>query len=205
MDAANNIILVGFSGTGKTLVGQDVARTLGWEFVDMDSQIEHRAGKSVRRIFTEDGEQAFRLLEKKVLHEVCSGRSRVVSTGGGVVVDPGNRELMLTRGFVVCLDAQPETIYGRLVGNDANPVEERPLLSGPDPLERIESLKAARQACYSEAHRMVPTDDLTVEETALEVVRAWRLFDPSAACTDSRGPGRRPAAPGGRPPGQWRI
>ena len=61
----------------------------GWEFVDMDSQIERRAGKSVCRIFTEDGEEAFRVLEREVLHEACSSRSRVVSTGGGVGGGPG--------------------------------------------------------------------------------------------------------------------
>ena len=120
------------------------------------------------------------------------------------MVDPGNREIILARGFVVCLDARPETIYRRLAGNDANPVEERPLLSGPDPMERIVSLKAARQAWYCTAHRTVHTDNLTVQETAMEVIRAWRLFDRSAGSTDAPGRINRPASPGRRPRGQGR-
>ena len=173
MSSAENIILVGFSGTGKTLVGREVARILGWQFLDTDAQIEGRAGKAVGRVFAEDGEPSFRLLEKEVLQEVCSGQGRVVSTGGGAVVDPENLELMLGRGFVVCLDALPETIQGRLAGNDEDTVEARPLLEGPEPLERIRDLKNQRQGFYSAAHRTIHTDNLTVEQTAQEVVNAF--------------------------------
>ena len=174
MSPPNNIILVGFSGTGKTLVGREVARVLGWEFFDTDAEIEVSAGKPIHRIFEDEGEPAFRLMEKRVLNEVCSTQQRVISTGGGAIIDPDNQQLMLRHGLVICLDAFPETIYGRLGGNDEDPVEDRPLLSGPDPLEKIKALKASRQAHYSVAHRTVPTDNLTLEETAGEVVKAWR-------------------------------
>ncbi len=178
MNVPDNIILVGFSGTGKTLVGQEVARLLGWEFIDTDAEIEGSVGKSVRHIFAEDGESAFRALEKRALREACSGGDRVISTGGGAPVDPENRELMLSSGHVVCLDALPETIHGRLVDNDSNTLEVRPLLSGPDPLERIKALKSQRQGCYSSAaHRIVATDNLTVEQVAGEILRSLRALE----------------------------
>jgi shikimate kinase len=166
-----NIILVGFSGTGKSQVGREVSRLLGWEFVDTDEAIERMAGKPVRRIFAEEGEPAFRDLEKRALREACGGQGRVISTGGGAPVDPENRCLMLGAGLVVCLDASPETIYARLMGNGGDPAEERPMLAGPQPLERIRTLRKARRSCYGAAHRTVNTDGLTVEETAREVLR----------------------------------
>ena len=177
MNVPDNIILVGFSGTGKTLVGQELARLLGWEFIDTDAEIEGRVDKSVQCIFAEDGESAFRVLEKRALREACSGDHRVISTGGGAPVDPGNRELMLDRGYVVCLDALPETIHSRLVADDSNPLAVRPLLSGPESLERIKGLKSQRQECYSAARRTVATDNLTVEQVAREILRSLRVLE----------------------------
>ena len=176
MSFPDNIFLTGFSGTGKTLVGREVACLLGWEFFDMDAEIEARAGKPVSRIFAEDGESVFRTMEKSILREVCHGHGKVVATGGGSVVDPENRELMLASGAVICLDALPETIYHRLTADGVGQVESRPLLSGPEPLEGIKYLKASRQANYSTAHRKVDTDGLTVEKVAREVVDAWRAL-----------------------------
>ena len=170
-----NIFLVGFSGTGKTIVGREVARLLGWEFVDTDGEIERKAEKPVRRIFAEDGEPAFRLLEKQALQDACSDGDRVVATGGGIVVDQENRQLMLGRGYLVCLDAHPETIFSRLTGDGENSATERPLLSGPNPLERIRALKASRQVYYDTAHCTVRTEGITVERVAQEVVKACRL------------------------------
>jgi shikimate kinase len=181
-------------GTGKTQVGWEVARLLGWELVDTDVEIESRAGKPIRQIFAEDGEPAFRLLEKQVLQQVCSAANspgnKVVSSGGGMMADPENRELMLSSGLVVCLDALPETIYNRLAGDNsspnsnpqANPLQERPLLSGPDPLARIREIKDGRRVHYMKAHCTIPTDNLTVEQAAQEVVRMWQ-----AAKDDSGG------------------
>lgn len=173
--ASDNIILVGFMGTGKTLVGREVARLLGWDFVDTDTEIEQRAGKSVPRVFADDGETSFRSLESKVLSEACSGKHRVVSAGGGAIVDSENRKLMLDRGAVVCLDAEPETIYARLTCDDMDGVSARPLLSAPDPLKRIQELKSERQDFYSAAHFTVTTDELTVEEVAQKVLRSLNL------------------------------
>ena len=176
MSPPNNVILVGLSGTGKTQVGQEVARLLGWDFIDTDAEIESREGRPIHQIFTEDGEPAFRLLEKLALQEACAGQATVVSTGGGAVIDPDNRKLMLRRGYVVWLDADPETLFSRLSAGGNVLFESRPLLSGREPLDRIKALKSQRQSYYSEAHLTVHADGLTVQQTALEVMEAWRRF-----------------------------
>lgn len=173
---AANIVLTGFSYTGKTKVGQEVARMLAWSFVDADEEIVRLSGKPVGEIFAQDGESRFRELEREVLERACRGNDTVISTGGGAIMDAANRELMLSSGVVVCLEAKPATIYQRLLRDaeaDTGQVV-RPLLAGPEPLRRIEWLKESRQAYYALADWTVHTDNLTIEEAAEEVVRGWR-------------------------------
>ena len=185
-DTRSRIILTGFSGTGKTAVGRRVARALGWAFADTDELIVGRAGKPIERIFAEDGEAAFRALEREAIAETCRGGDVVASTGGGAIVEDENRALMLDAGLLVCLDARPETIYARLLRAPAEGGAEamvRPLLTaaaGQDPLECIESLKRERQSAYALAHWTVSTDNLSVEQCAQEVLRAWRRIGAAA-------------------------
>ena len=174
-----NIILTGFSGTGKTATGREVAHLLGWPFVDTDSEIVGRTGKGIEEIFDEDGEAVFRHLEAEVLAEVCARRGAVIAAGGGANIDPANRELLLRSGVVVCLEATPDTIQSRLfpphpIAGDGAAV--RPLLGGPSPRQRIDRVKEARQPAYALAHWTVHTDSLTVEEAAREVIRAWDVM-----------------------------
>lgn len=179
----DNIILVGLSGTGKSSVGERVALTLGWNLVDMDSDLEAQTGKSVPRMFSEDGEASFRRMEKELLERICQENGQVISTGGGVIIDEENRRLVLDRGLVVCLEASPETICQRL-SEEGESGTERPLLSGSDPLERIRALKTERQGYYSIAHHTVNTESLTVDEVASAVVGLYRELaanDPGAA------------------------
>jgi shikimate kinase/3-dehydroquinate synthase len=175
-----NLILTGFSGTGKTAVGEKAARLLAFAFIDTDREIVRRAGKPIAAIFAEDGEAGFRRMEAVALAEACARRGAVIAAGGGALADPANRELMLRSGVVVCLEATPETVALRLAGqaegDDGTLV--RPLLSEPDALgsdalARIRALKASRQPAYALAHWTVHTDSLTVAEAAQEVLRAW--------------------------------
>ena len=173
----SNILLTGFSGTGKSRVGQAVARAFGWRSVDTDDRIARDAGKPIAAIFQDDGEPAFRERERALLREATDGQRQVVATGGGAFVDSDNAGLMLQSGVVVCLEARPETILQRLqseAGGSSSPAV-RPLLEGPDPLERIRALKAERQAAYARAHWTVHTDGLSIEQVAREVVRGWRI------------------------------
>ena len=183
------IILTGFSGTGKTAVGQRVARGLGWEFADTDQLIVQRVGKPISRIFAEEGEPAFREHEREAVADACGRPRTVVSTGGGAIMDDANRRAMLNAGLLVCLEATPETIYARLQGAAANEDSDtvvRPLLEGSahNPLERIESLKQERQWAYALAQWTVPTDALSVEQVAQEILRAWRRFGPPLMAGD---------------------
>jgi shikimate kinase len=102
----------------------------------------------------------------------------VIAAGGGAILDPRNRELLKRSGMVLCLEARPETVYERLLEDteySPNPVV-RPLLAGPEVLERIKSLKASRQPHYAIAHRTVRTDELSLEEVSQEIVRHWQSW-----------------------------
>ncbi len=172
---SGRIILTGFSYTGKTHVAHIVAARLGWDAVDTDEEIVRLAGKPVGRIFADDGEDQFRNLERQALKVVCQNDRAVISTGGGVIMSAENRELIKRAGMVICLEAQPETIYQRLTTDSANPDETafRPLLAEQDPLGKIAALKESRQYCYAQSDWTVHTDTLTPEEVADEVIRAW--------------------------------
>jgi len=174
--AAGNIILTGFSYTGKTKVGQKVAWKLGWKFIDIDEEIVRSYGKPIAEIFARDGEERFRELESKVLERVCQESNTVIATGGGAVISTANRDMMMESGVVICLEAKPATIYRRLLKDAENPSnqEPRPLLAGPEPLRRIEWLKGFRQPYYVLADWTVHTDNLTVEEAADDVILGWR-------------------------------
>jgi 3-dehydroquinate synthase len=169
---ANNIVLIGMPGTGKTSVGREIATLLGWNFVDTDAEVVGRSGRSIEMIFNESGETAFRRLESDVLKEASDKSDTVIAVGGGAVVDPGNKCLVLQSGFVVALNSRSDTIAHRLSGE----VEVRPLLSGGDPLDLIEQLYLARRESYESAHWTVQTDCLDVMEVAREVIRAWDLL-----------------------------
>jgi shikimate kinase/3-dehydroquinate synthase len=173
-----NIFITGFSGSGKTTVGKEVARRLGWRFVDTDDEIVRLAGVPIAAIFAEKGEPRFRELEREALVVVASGERQVVSTGGGIIMDERNRRVMEENGVVVCLEARPETIYRRLEAekNNARGPVIRPMLAASDPLARIRSLKAERQFNYTLSHWTVHTDDLTPEEAAEEVIRGWKML-----------------------------
>ena len=172
-----SIFITGFSGSGKTVVGEHVAERLGWKFLDLDDVIAERAGKSIEDIFAERGEPAFRDIERQSLTQVAGDVHRVVATGGGTTMDERNRDLMEQAGVVVCLEARPATIYERLERQKATGGSViRPLLEAADPVERIRSLKAERQAAYALADWTVHTDRMSPNQVAEDVVRAWDVL-----------------------------
>ena len=197
MTDGNRIFLIGFSGTGKSAVGRSVARLLGWAFADADELIVERADKSIDRIFADDGEPAFRRLERDIIAEMTTRERVVISTGAGSVMHDDSLGTMLASGLVVALEAHPETIYKRLSSiaeEDGAEAMVRPMLrsgGSDDPLGRIESLKRERQWAYARAHWTVTTDAMSAEQAAHEVVRAWRKLgaaqtwrdDPDLAAT----------------------
>lgn len=160
-----NIILVGFSGTGKTAVGKLLAGRLRRGFLDMDDTIAERLGESLPGIFARYGEGRYRDEERLLVAEIAKAKGLVVAAGGGAILDDRNYELLSNSGVIIALRASPETIQKRLEGE-----APRPLLQAPDPLARIRELKAARRHAYDRAPYQVQTDDMLPAEVADEIV-----------------------------------
>jgi shikimate kinase/3-dehydroquinate synthase len=173
---ASNIVITGFSGTGKSVVAREVAGQLSWDFIDTDDEIVSLAKKPIAEIFQQDGEEKFRELEREVIKRASRRSHKVIATGGGAIVDPQNHAQLARNGFIVCLDAKPETIYQRLFQEGSHGSEIRPLLKGDNPLERIRQLKAQRQPYYDDVDLVINTDDLSINEVAGEVIKGWRLL-----------------------------
>ncbi|CAI8049467.1 Shikimate kinase [Geodia barretti] len=154
--------------SGKTSVGRALADSTGWAFVDADDVIVERAGKPIHRIFSEDGEPAFRELESRVIADLCAGERQVIASGGGSFVSPQNRDVMLSGGRVFFLSASPTEILRRVREEDAGgPI--RPLLAVDDPEARIAELLAQRAPAYAQAHHTVETDGVTADGVAERV------------------------------------
>ncbi len=144
------VALVGLPGSGKSTVGRQLARRLQLPFIDSDPVIERRLGCSIRAYFEREGEESFRDVEESVLDELTQSHAGVLSTGGGAVLRPGNRERLYTRMHVVYLHSAPDEVFRRL-RHDQN----RPLLQVKDPLGRLRDLYAVRDPLYREAAHFV--------------------------------------------------
>ena len=173
----DNIYLIGFSGTGKTSIGMELALILEWVFIDMDCMIENSLGKSISDIFEDEGEDVFRNAESECLRDISEARHQVVSTGGGVPVLEANRFVMCNSGTMICLTADIETIYSRLhAQNDEEPPGiSRPVLKSDQPLERIAKLMKERLEFYAAADIHVSTDNMTPSEVAFVIKEKLRL------------------------------
>ena len=167
----SNLYLVGMMGTGKSVVGDLVARRMGsYNWLDTDEIIEKAAGMSIPEIFEAEGEDAFREVEAQVLDSVHPYVRCVISTGGGIVMRNNNWSKLHT-GIVVWLDVDPEVIHKRIEGTD------RPLLQTEDPLQTLQSLLEARKDKYQQADlRIEVSEDMNAEDTAEAVVRELHYF-----------------------------
>ena len=143
--------LVGMPGSGKSTVGRQLARRIGVPFVDLDHHLERTIGTTIRSYFETEGEARFRDLESEVLAEVISQPGGLVlSTGGGVVLRPANRDALRQLGNVLYLRASPEEIYKRVKHDNT-----RPLLQGGNPMLKLRELYAQRDALYRETAQYV--------------------------------------------------
>lgn len=169
-----NIVLIGFMGSGKSTVGRELNHRLGYPLVDMDQVLERRAGKPIAAIFADDGEEAFRDMESRLLEELIDPAAprRIISTGGGVIGREKNRELLRHLGYVVWLHAPVEVVLERTSKN-----RDRPLLHTANPRERIEELMRVRAPLYTEtAHLKVDTSGLDSAELATGILESARYF-----------------------------
>lgn len=163
----NNVILIGFMGSGKTSVGKVLAGKLGYRFLDSDALIVQEEKQSIPAIFEVKGEAYFRDKETELLNNLKSSlQEAVLSTGGGIPIRPQNRELLKQLGFVVFLKTSDETILRRLRDDTS-----RPLLTGEDPKGRVEQLQREREPMYTAAaHFILDTDKLSPEKLADRII-----------------------------------
>lgn len=167
--ARTNLYLVGFMGTGKTTVGRLVAHRLGYEFIDSDHAIERNTGRTIVDIFAQDGEAAFRALEREFVERGHPAEGAVVACGGGLIVPPGMLDLVRARGVVVCLHASLPAILQRTAANRA-----RPLLAVDDPETRVRTLFTEREPIYRRAGTTILTEGRPLGEIVGHVLRVYR-------------------------------
>ena len=155
--------------SGKTTVGRIVASRLGWGYVDSDEQVCERTGRTVREIFEEDGEAAFRTEERLALEAaIADPQPRVVSVAGGAVLDPANRDILRGAGTIAWLRADPAILAERVLASGQG---HRPLL-GDDPARNLARLDAERRPIYEElADVVVDVEGRTPEELAERLVQ----------------------------------
>lgn len=170
------MVLVGFSGTGKSRVGRELAERLGRPFVDTDERLVERFGMPIGEVFRQRGEAAFRTAEAEEVAAACRGRDTVVALGGGAIVDDASFGAVRQGNLVVRLAASLDTVWERLTS--APGAEERPMLAGEDPRGRIAALMASREARYAEADATVVTDGCPASEVVDEVERIARATWP---------------------------
>jgi len=163
------VILTGFMGSGKSSIGKLLANSLGCVFIDLDSVIVKEAGKTINKIFAENGEGAFRKLESECLQKVLKNGVSVVAGGGGVVVAESNRRLMRDRGYVINLSASLASVLKRLAG-----AIDRPLYTGQDAVNRVQKLMEERKQFYADADIRIDTDNKSVEDVVLEILKVLR-------------------------------
>ncbi len=161
------VYLIGFMGSGKTTVGRMLADRLGWDFYDLDDDIERQAGKRISEIFDTEGEEAFRAIERDALaarvHRVQSGHAMVLALGGGACVTETCMERLSNNGVTIYLDCGIDTLTARVAA-----FEHRPLARDP---ERFRALFESRQPFYALAEHRVDGDLESPEEVVDRILR----------------------------------
>jgi 3-dehydroquinate synthase len=180
-DRGGNIVITGFMGTGKSVVGREVARRLGREFVDMDEVIALRAGQSIPQIFASGGEGEFRRLEGELCQELAQRSDLVIATGGGALVSETNRARLEASGIVVCLECAVDELLRRLEG-----VRDRPLLQVKDRRAEVSRLLRRRRKAYDALPLHLDTTRLSVEEAADRVIELCRAGPDEAGPVTTR-------------------
>ena len=155
-------------GTGKSTIGRQLAQQLNYVFVDSDHAIEAGAGMTIPEIFKNEGESRFRAMEKAFVESGHEPEGCVVSCGGGLVFQPGMKELLQAKGIVITLFASADTVYERTRSN-----KNRPLLEVEDPKAEIERLLEKRLPVYREAGIGVLTDGRCVNDIVSHIVRIY--------------------------------
>ena len=162
----NNIVLVGFMGVGKTSVGKELSKSIGFDFIDLDEVIELDSKMKISEIFNFFGESIFRFIEKETLIKISNIQKTVISVGGGTILDPDSRMIISALGKVFILDASPEIILNRVMKNP----NSRPLISENMSLEKISKIKIERERFYNKTGGInILTDYKTIGDVSCEI------------------------------------
>ncbi len=161
-----NIALIGFMGSGKSMVARELGIRLKAQVVATDDLAEAREGATIHEIFKSKGEAYFRNLETEIIKEVSQRRGIIIDCGGGVVLSPENLKLLKTYGIIFYLQAAPEVIYQRIKNE-----KHRPLLKVPDPLGRIKELYQQRLPLYNQADYTIDANDASIEGPVVEILK----------------------------------
>jgi shikimate kinase len=157
------LYIVGFMGAGKTSVGSRLAERLVWRFVDLDREIEERAGTSIRELFRREGEPSFRLLETSELRRVSTGSQVVVALGGGAFCSRENQDIIRSTGASIWLDVPLEVLFTRCEDDGS-----RPLFTGR---EEMRALFERRRPFYEKADLHVPAAGMDVDQVAGRILQ----------------------------------
>ena len=169
----DNIILIGFMGSGKSSVGKLLAKELNFEFIDTDEEIEKANDLKISKIFKDFGEEYFRELETSYLKKLLNYKNNLIlSTGGGLPLRDSNVKILREFGVVVYLKATKDTIVKRVRDDNS-----RPLLGNDHLEERVERLLRSRQSCYqAAAHIEINTDDKSISAIISEILEQYYLI-----------------------------
>jgi len=175
MAIPSNVILIGFMGSGKTSSGRDLARKMGFGFLDLDERIEAAANKSIDEIFRTEGELSFRSKERQEVQAIGSRDHTVICPGGGAWLDGKNREMLLRSGWCVWLEVSPEEAWRRIQSDSSL----RPLIQrSPEPFGEIQRLLTERNPIYALAHQRIRTDGMVAGEVAGKILSMLREIQP---------------------------
>lgn len=162
----SNLVLIGFMGTGKTSLGRKLAKVLNKDFIDTDLEIEKITGLTIPLIFKKHGQIRFRSEEKLMVKKVAQRNNCVISTGGGVVLEPENIKALKETGWIIRLTASPEVIFKRVAKRS-----DRPLLYKNKSVAYIEKLINQREAYYQCADLTLDTSQTQSEELINQVIQ----------------------------------
>ncbi len=173
------IFLTGFMGSGKSTIGPILANTIGYSFVDLDLFIEQKEKRKIGDIFKQEGEKAFRKMERTFLREISGTPRSVISLGGGTITDQDSLNLIKESGVLVYLKAESEYIYKRLRTKSDRPMlrtADGTLMDAEQLQARIDELLTKRKGYYEQAHIIIHTDDKKIGNTIDELVKMLRHY-----------------------------